>query len=74
MENCLVILYAPYETGAEEPIVKIRKYSSAADALMAFAETPCYWSQTCEEDKANIIATLAEERFKEGLLHEDTLI
>lgn len=74
MENCLVILYSPEETGALELVVRIRKYKDSSEALMAYAETPCYWSTTCEEDKAQVIAALAKERFKEGLLFEDTEI
>lgn len=74
MENCLVILYAPYETGAPEPITRIRKYENASQALWAYAETPCYWSELCEESKANVIAALAEERFKDGLLDNETII
>jgi hypothetical protein len=74
MNNCLVILYAPHETGAPEPITRVRKYANEAEALWAFAETPCYWSELCEESQANVIAALAEERFKEGLLDEETFI
>lgn len=74
MKNCLVVLYSPEETGAPEPITRIRKYANETEALWAYAETPCYWSELCEESKANVVAALAEERFKDGLLYGETII
>lgn len=40
MKNCLVILYAPYETGADKPITRVRVYNNGAQALMNYAEPP----------------------------------
>jgi len=74
MNNCLVILYAPYETGADEPITRVRKYENDTTALWAYAESPCYWSQLCDEYHANHVAEIAVELFNDRLLNAETII
>lgn len=61
MENCLVILYAPYETGAPEFMLIIRKYENAGQALNAYAETPCCDSVLVDEETAKLIASMEPE-------------
>lgn len=61
MKNCLVIVYAPYETGAPEFMLRIRKYEDAGQALWAYAETPCYDSILVDEETAKLIASMVPE-------------
>ena len=76
MKNCLVILYAPYETGAPEFILRIRKYKDASEALWAYAETPCYDSILVDEETAKLIASMEPEiihSVKSGMMLEEAL-
>ena len=43
--NVLLVLYSSEETGAPDFILRAREYETESDALMAYAETPCYWSR-----------------------------
>lgn len=60
MKNCLVLLWSPKETGAEDYNLRINKYENAFDALNAFAETPCYCSILVDEKQARAYAKLWE--------------
>lgn len=76
MKNCLVVLYAPYETGAPEFILRIRKYKDAGEALWAYAETPCYDSILTDEETAKLIASMESEiirSIKSGMMLEEAL-
>lgn len=59
MKHFLVIAYSFDELGYSlEEIeqsnfpyeIKVRKYATSGEALCAFAETPCFWSDTFEFD------------------------
>jgi hypothetical protein len=73
-KNCLVILTATWETGLPEPIVRIKHFDAAMDALNVYANTPCHWSQLCTEEDADRIAKKAMEMYKACELDEDTYI
>lgn len=76
MKNCLVILYAPYETGAPEFMLRIRKYQDAGQALWAYAETPCHDSILVDEDTAKLIASMEPEIIRSvesGMMLEEAL-
>ena len=76
MKNCLVILYAPYETGAPEFILRIRKYKDAGEALWAYTETPCHDSILVDEETAKLIASMEPEiiySVKSGMMLEEAL-
>lgn len=77
MENCLVVCYAPYETGAPEFMLRIRKYKNAGQAFWAYAETPCYDSILVDEDTAKLIASMESEiihSVESGMMLEEALI
>ena len=61
MENCLVIIYAPYETGAPDFMMSVRKYPDAAQALMAYADTACHDSEVVTEDTARLCVDMSSE-------------
>ena len=76
VKNCLVVLYAPYETGAPEFILRIRKYENAGQALWAYAETPCCDSILVDEETAKLIASMESEiihSIKAGMMLEEAL-
>ena len=76
MKNCLVILYAPYETGAPEFMLRIRKYKDAGEALWAYAETPCHDSILVDEDTAKRMASMESKiihSVKSGMMLEEAL-
>lgn len=76
MENCLVICYAPYETGAPEFMLRYRKYENAGQALNAYADTPCHDSILVDEDTVKLIASMESEiihSVKSGMMLEEAL-
>lgn len=76
MENCLVVLYSPEETGAPEFILRIRKYKDAGEALWAYAETPCHDSILVDEETAKLIASMEPEiihSVESGMMLEEAL-
>lgn len=76
MKNCLVVLYAPYETGAPEFMLRIRKYKDAGEALWAYAETPCHDSILVDEETAKLIASMEPEiihSMESGMMLEEAL-
>lgn len=74
MENCLIVCYAPEDTGAPGFMFMIRKYENESQALWAYAETPCYWSQLCQEDDAIYVKEIAEQLLINKCLYADTVI
>ena len=76
MENCLVVLYSPEETGAHEFMLRIRKYKDAGEALWAYAETPCCDSVLVDEETAKLIVSMEPEiirSVKSGMMLEEAL-
>ena len=73
-KTTLVILNAPYETYAPVPSVKIYHYDDMTQALNAFSNIPCHWSQLCKKSDAQRIADEALSLFKEHKLEENTYI
>ena len=76
MKNCLVVLYAPYEIGAPEFILRIRKYKDAGEALWAYANTMCYDSIMVDEETADLISSMESEiirSIKSGMMLEEAL-
>lgn len=61
MKNCLIICYAPYETGAPEFMLRYRKCENAGQALDAYANTMCHDSIMVDEETANLIASMESE-------------
>lgn len=76
MQNCLVVLYSPEETGALEFMLRVRKYENAGQALWAYAETPCCDSILVDEDTAKCIASMESKiihSVKSGMMLEEAL-
>ena len=76
MENCLVICYAPYETGAPEFMLRYRKYENGAQALDAYANTMCYDSIMVDEETAELISSMESEiihSIESGMMLEEAL-
>lgn len=79
MKTTLVLFYAPSdvmdvtEETTNEEIKKwcfrVRKYSAPEQALMAYADTPCFWSTL--KDASDNIQDFIDEAFEHILKHDE---